>query len=318
LVFYGDTPLLQPETISTFISRHYRSNSACSLITAVVDDPKGYGRVVRDAKGRVVDIVEEDIASLPQKKLKEINVGAYCFKIAPLKKLISKIRRRGSKREYYLTDIISLFFRANLKISTYQISDLRQVQGVNTPLELMKAAQFLRQITIEKIILKGIIIVDPEHTYISSDAKIGPGTVIYPYSFIESATVIGTDCRIGPFSHLRGGSIIGNGVEIGNYSELVRTKVGDKCKIKHFCYLGDAQLGKKVNVGAGTVIANFDGKKKNRTTIGDSAFIGCDTVLVAPVKIGKKAITGAGAVVTKNKNVPPGATVTGIPAKKIT
>ncbi len=315
LVIYGDTPLITSSTIKELLKKHYNEDATCSLLTATIKNPTGYGRIVRNDTGDILKIVEEQDANVFQKAIEEINVGVYVFKIYELFEAIKKIKPNNKKKEYYLTDVIEVINKKNLVINSVETMDLDEIEGVNSRVSLAKAYEILRHRTIEHIIAQGVTVLDPRTTYVDEEVKIGKDSVIYPFTVIEKDVVIGEDCLIGPFCRIRTGSKIGNGVTLGNFVELNRVEIGKSTRIKHQAYLGDTIVGENVNIGAGTIIANYDGKNKNQTVIGAGAFIGTGTILVAPVKIGKSAITGAGAVVTKNKDVPDKTVVVGVPAR---
>jgi bifunctional UDP-N-acetylglucosamine pyrophosphorylase/glucosamine-1-phosphate N-acetyltransferase len=317
IVLCGDTPLLRTETIEKLISQHHKSKAVCTVLTAIVEDPKGYGRIVRNTKDVIVAIREEKDASEAEKKIREINVGIYCFRSSELLRFLNKIKVNPLKGEYYLTDIIDLFAQNHLKVSALVTDDWKEGLGVNTRCDLASVQAIIRKRILDKLMEDGVTIEDPATTYIAADVKIGYDTVIKPFTFIEEDVVIGKKCVIGPFARLRPGTRLADEVEIGNFTEISRTHIGSKTLMKHFSFLGDARIGSGVNIGAGTVTANYDGKSKNITTIEDGAFIGSDSVLVAPVSIGKKAMVGAGSVVTKNKNVPAGKIAVGVPARVI-
>jgi bifunctional UDP-N-acetylglucosamine pyrophosphorylase / glucosamine-1-phosphate N-acetyltransferase len=317
VVLCGDTPLLRPKTIEKLISQHRQSKAVCTVLTAMVEDPKGYGRIVRNTKDFVVAIREEKDASEAEKEIREINVGIYCFRAPELLKFLPKIKVNALKGEYYLTDIIDLFAQNHFKVDALVTDDWKEGLGVNTRSDLASAQAVIRKRILDKLMENGVTIEDPATTYIAADVEIGQDTIIKPFTFIEENVVIGKKCVIGPFARLRPGTRLSNEVEIGNFTEVSRTHVGNKTLMKHFSFLGDARVGNNVNIGAGTVTANYDGKNKNITTIEDGAFIGSDSILVAPVSIGKKAMVGAGSVVPKNKNVPAGKIAVGIPARVI-
>ena len=317
LVIYGDTPLITSETIKNLLKKHSASNAACTLLTVKVKDPTGYGRIVRNNTGAVISIIEENDADVYQKAIEEVNVGVYVFNTVELFDAIKKIKPNNKKKEYYLTDVIEAFRKKNLPIESVETLDIDEILGVNSRFSLTEAYELFRYRILEDIIAQGVTVVDPSTTFIDEGVTIGKDTVIYPFTVIEKDVVIGPDCTIGPFCRIRSGSDISKGAAIGNFVELNRSEVGKGAKIKHQSYIGDTKVGDKVNIGAGTIVANYDGKNKNKTCIDTGAFIGSGTILVAPVKIGKSAVTGAGAVVTKNKNVPNNAVVVGIPAKQI-
>ncbi len=315
MVLCGDAPLVMPETLRRLRNEHKNENNSCTILTTKMSDPTGYGRIIRDGQA-ITGIIEETEASAHEKAVEEVNVGVYCFKSGDLFSLIDQIKGDNAKGEYFLTDIISLFHRKNLKVGSLITGDSDEALGINSRKDLALACKVLQKRSIERLMDRGVTIVDPDSTYIDGGADIGEDTIIRPHTIIEKNVKIGRDCSIGPFARIRPGSELKDGVEIGNFVELVRTRVGSSTRIKHHTYMGDAIIGRDVNIGAGTITANYDGKKKNTTRIGDGAFIGVGTILIAPVNIGKGATTGAGAVVTKNCDVPPGAVVVGVPAKR--
>lgn len=316
LVLYGDQPLLRKETLQNLIQKHKETDACAAILTAYVDNPFGYGRIIRDNFGRIKAIVEEKDATKEQKSISEINTGIICFKKLPLFKSIAKIKPDNAKREYYLTDCIKIMAAQGLLIASVSLKgDVREAQGVNNRIDLAHAQKTMGLRILEKYMLEGVGIIDPEATYIDYGSAIGQDTIIYPFTIIEKDVKIGKFCQIGPFCHLRPGTVIEDNAVIGNFTEIVRSRIGRDTFMKHCSYLGDAVTGKNVNIGCGTVVANFDGKNKQKTSIGDGAFIGCDTILRAPVKIGKYAITGAGAVVTKD--VKEGKVVAGVPAREL-
>ncbi|MBN1353857.1 MAG: bifunctional N-acetylglucosamine-1-phosphate uridyltransferase/glucosamine-1-phosphate acetyltransferase [Candidatus Omnitrophica bacterium] len=316
LILYSDTPLLKKDTLIKLVKTHKKTKSRCTILTAEIDKPDGYGRVIRNDKKEIEKIVEEKDASSKQKKdMHEINVGAYVFKKETLFSYLKKVKLNLRKKEYYLTDIINILQKSKIPIESVLTEDQTEALGINSKAELEKASCILKEGNLETFMEKGVSIADSGTTHIDYEAIIGKDTFIYPHTVIEEDVEIGKNCKIGPFAHLRPGTRIGSNVEIGNFVELVRTEVGNNCKIKHLTYLGDARVGRNVNVGAGVITANYDGKKKNKTIIGDNVFIGVGAILIAPVKIGKGALVGAGSVVTKGKNVPPRGTVIGVPAR---
>ncbi len=308
-------PLLTPETLRRIIQRHLSTRSDCTLLTSHLKNPTSYGRVVRSGNDKVAKIIEEADASIYEKVIEEINVGVYCFNKSLLFGAIEKIKPNNRKKEYYLTDIIEILAKSNALIDSVSTDDPEEFLGVNTRSDLIHAGQVVRRRILNSIMQKGVSVVDPSNTYIEEGAEIQQDTVIYPYTFIENGVKIGPNCSIGPFARLRSGTIIDKDVSVGNFVEIVRSNIQRGTKINHKCYIGDTTIGKSVNIGAGTIVANYDGKRKHRTVIEDNAFIGTGTILIAPVRIGKSAITGAGSVVTKNSNVPAGKTVVGVPAK---
>ncbi|MBN3038286.1 MAG: bifunctional N-acetylglucosamine-1-phosphate uridyltransferase/glucosamine-1-phosphate acetyltransferase [Candidatus Omnitrophica bacterium] len=315
LIVYGDTPLVTYKSLSNLIQAHRANQAACTILTAQTKNPTGFGRIIRSEDNRIVRIIEEQDADPIEKAIGEINVGVYCFKASELFPALEEIKPNNAKKEYYLTDAIKVLTSRKAKVESVSAEDEHEAVGVNSRLELSRANEIINKRHIEELMQNGITIVSPATTFISTEAEIGRDTVIEPHTIIEGEVRIGASCHIGPFARIRSGSILQDRASIGNFVEIVRSKIGAGSKVKHHSYIGDAILGKGVNIGAGTITANYDGKNKNRTVIEDGAFVGVGSILIAPVKIGKGAVTGAGSVVTKNKNVPAGKTVVGIPAR---
>ncbi len=315
LILCGDTPLLQKETLKKLLQKHQAAKSVCTFLTACVDSPSGYGRVIRDSEGAVCAIREDGDATSEEKAVNEINTGVYCFQGRELFEGLREISVNRRKKEFYLTDIIHILVDKGKRVETLTTPDSKEALGVNTRQDLALAQDVVRKKILEHFMRQGVTITAPETTYIDSGAQIGQDTVIRPFTVIEGRVRIGKNCIIGPFCHIRPDSVIGDNVEVGNFAEISRASLGSGSFMKHFSFLGDTQAGKRVNIGAGVVTANFDGKTKHETTISDDAFIGSDSILVAPVKIGKGAVTGAGSVVTKGTAVPDGGIALGVPAK---
>lgn len=316
LIIYGDTPLISYQSLKNLVRFHRMNKVACTILTAILKNSRGFGRIVRDNRSRIVKIIEEQDAVTSEKAIGEINVGVYCFKTKELFSALKKIKPDNVKQEYYLTDTIEVLSRNKARIGSICVKDGEEAFGVNSRLDLSRANAIINKRNIERLVCRGVTIIDPATTYLYGDQiEVGLDTIIYPHCYLEGKIKIGKMCHIGPFAHLRSGTTLEDGVEIGNFVEIVRSRVGSGSKIKHHSYIGDTTIGKGVNIGAGTIIANYDGKKKNHTFIGDGAFIGVGTILIAPVKIGKRAITGAGSLVTKNRDVPDGVTVVGVPAR---
>lgn len=315
LISYGDTPLLTPKTLKNIIDRHTSSKSGCTLLTARLKNPTGYGRILRSGNDKIMKIVEELDAVIYEKVIEEINVGMYCFDKKALFEALELITPNNRKREYYLTDTIEILAKLNTPIDSVSIDDPEEFLGINTREDLIQAEQVVRRRVSNSIMQRGVTVVDPNNTYIDEDVEIEKDTTIYPYTFIEKGVKIGQNCNIGPFARLRSSTIVDDNVSIGNFVEIVRSHIGRDTRVNHQCYIGDTIIGKRVNIGAGTIVANYDGKSKYKTIIEDNAFIGSGSILIAPVKVGKGAVTGAGSVVTKNKNVPAGKVVAGVPAK---
>ena len=347
LVLYGDTPLLSAGTITALVDLHRNSRSDATMLTAALDDPTGYGRVIRGPGGSVERIVEEADASPEEARLREINAGTYVFEAEALRQALTQLRPDNVQGEYYLTDTIAWLLRAGRRVSALLVA-AEEAMGINSRRELAAAEQVMRARLLGRLMDAGVTVVDPATTYVHAGVRAGRDTVIHPQSYLEGETVIGRECvigpqarlvdavlgdrvtveastvvksavgegtRIGPYSRLRPGSRIGRFVEIGNYAEIKNATIGDHTKVHHMSYIGDATLGTRVNIGAGTVTCNYDGKRKHVTVIEDEAFIGSDSMLIAPVRIGRGAVTGAGSVV--NKDVPPGGVAVGVPARVI-
>ena len=338
LVVCGDTPLITPATLAGLAAEHASAGAAATVLTAEVDDPRGYGRVQRDAGGRVARIVEEKDATTEEKRVREINTGIYCFSAAGLFEALAGLTPANAQGEYYLTDIVGLYVEKGLLVRAVTVKDPGEVAGINDRLQLAGAEHAIRYRVLEDLMLSGVTVIDPASTFVDRGVQIGPDTVIYPYTMIEGNTVVGEDCSvgpgtrlvdarvgddvniqnsivldssigdgssIGPFAYLRPGTVVGKAVKVGDFVEIKKSQIGDGSKVPHLSYLGDAVVGEKVNVGAGTITCNYDGQKKWPTHIGDGAFIGSNTNLVAPVRIGAGAVVGAGSTITKD--VPEGA-----------
>ncbi|MBF0493689.1 MAG: NTP transferase domain-containing protein [Candidatus Omnitrophica bacterium] len=314
LIACGDMSLIKSGTYSDLVGKHVKSGASCTILTSEFPEPHGYGRIVRDKSGAVQNITEEKDATPDEKKIKEINTGTYCFKSSVLSKYIGEIKENTVKKEYYLTDIIGILSKNKEKVITVHC-EKEEAMGINSRADLAEANRVLNAKTLAGLMENGVTIVDPLTTWIAEGVNIGQDTVIFPNTVIENDVRIGANCKIGPFARIRPGTKISDDVEIGNFVEICRTEIGEKTKVKHHTYLGDAVVGKNVNIGAGTITANYDGKNKNRTVIKDNVFVGVGAVLIAPVELGRSSVVGAGSVVTKNKNVPEGATVVGVPAR---
>ena len=321
VVLYADTPLIEPATIKALLNRHKKTKSHATILSVKITDAKEYGRIVRNSKGKIRAIIEK--SDLPTTRTEnreprtEINVGAYCFNSKKLFEGLKRIKLNKKKKEFYLTDIVDYFYKNKYNINSFVTKDPDQALGINRRYELIVAENILRERTITKLLDKGVTVIDPANTYIQYGAKIGKNSIIFPFVVIEKDVIVGKASKIGPFAHLRTGTVLSDDVSVGNFVEIVRSKVGKASRAKHHTYLGDTEIAEKVNIGAGTITANYDGKNKNKTVISKGAFIGSGTTIVAPVKIGKNAITGAGSVVVKGKDVPANSVVCGVPAKPI-
>lgn len=317
LVLSGDAPLIKSETLRQMLEKHVSEKLACTMLTGVLKDPTGYGRVIRKGSGDVSKIIEEKDASIYEKVVEEVNSGTYCFEKKALVAHIEKLGRTNAQKEYYLPDLIGIFASEGLKVDTLKTEDTDEILGINSRRDLAKVEKaFQRRINLVHM-ENGVTLEDPETIFIDPRVTIGADTVIHPFTVIEGAVEIGRFCEIGPFTHLRPGTILEDEAEIGNFTEVKKSKIGKKTKAKHLSYLGDAVIGAGVNVGAGTITANYDGKAKYVTVIEDGAFIGSNCTLVAPVKVGKRAYTGAGSVVTRGHDVPDDTVVVGVPARPL-
>lgn len=315
-VLAGDAPLVTPDTLKAMVASHREAGAAATVLTCCIDDPSGYGRITRDDSGKFLGIVEDGDATEKEKLIQEVNSGAYVFEAAELLRALREVAPHPKKGEVYLTDALNVLMNHQRAVATHRASDPAEVYGINTRRDLVAATNFLRWRILERHMDAGVTIVDPSTTFIEEDVTIGADSVVLPYTVIEHDVTIGKGCEVGPFSHLRPGAILDDGAEVGNFVEVKKSRIGPHSKAKHLTYLGDATLGAGVNIGAGTITANYDGKNKHATVIGDGVHIGSNTVLVAPVKLGKNVTTGAGAVVLHD--VADGDTVVGVPARSLT
>ena len=316
-VLCGDVPLLRPETLRLMLRTHRRAKADVTALTAIADDPTGLGRIVRDARGGFVRIVEEKDADPATKAIREINAGVYVFDSSKLRRHLAKLRPNNAQGEYYLTDVLELALKAEGKVMLVQASDPTETSGINRPSELLRAQGLLHDRLVRDYAEQGVRIVQPSTTHIEVDVEIGPGSVIEPFVVLRKGVRIAARCRVGPFAHLRHGTVLEEGADVGNFVEVKASRLGPGALARHLTYLGDAEVGAGANIGAGVITANFDGTLKHRTRIGAKAFIGSGTVLVAPVSVGAGATTGAGAVVLKGQDVAPGSVVVGVPARPL-
>jgi len=327
----GDVPLLRASTLARLLETHRGANAAATVVTATLERPYGYGRIVR-AEGKIVRIVEERDASPTERQVKEINGGIYAFDLVPLFEALRAIASKNAQGEFYLTDLIAIYRRKKLPVETLMVENPQEIRGINSRTELAEVSRLVRQTKNEELMAAGVTIIDPATTYIDPDVEVGADTVIHPGVVLEGNTRIGDACEIqahvriadsilgdrvnvnnfcvitgaqvadgasvGPFAHLRPESVVGERAKIGNFVELKKTTMGPDSKANHLAYLGDATIGANVNVGAGTITCNYDGQKKHQTVIGDGAFIGSDSQLIAPVTIGAGAYVAAGSSIT--------------------
>ena len=317
-VLCGDVPLLRARTIDLLRHMHRTEEAAGTVLTALLDNPQGYGRVIRDGLGRARRIVEQRDLAQSQEGIKEINTGTFVFDCQKLLGVLDKLDTNNAQSEYYLTDVVPLLADSGNKVAACACDDPQEVMGINNRMQLAVADGIARRRIMEALMIEqGVTIYEPATTYIEAGCKIGRDTVIYPHSVIRAGVEIGNACEIGPFAHLRQGTKLGSNCKVGAFVETKNAVYGDGSKSGHLAYMGDVTLGKDVNIGAGSIVANYDGETKHKTEIGDNAFIGCGTVLVAPVKVGKNAQTGANTVVPHGKDVPDDTIVVGVPAKEL-
>lgn len=333
LVLYGDTPLLSADTIKKLVRFHRNENNGVSIISAIVDDPAGYGHIIRDDKGYFLKNVEHKDADENEKRVKEINTGVYMFKGSSLKKALKKLTNNNAQGEYYLPDTLKIILDSGDGVNAMTVDDVTEFYGVNSREQLAAAEKIMKERINKFHMENGVTICDPESTYIAHCVRIGMDTIIYPGTILEGNTVIGEDCEIGPYSkltdvtvsdgatvkftyateaeiganttvgpyaYIRPNSKIGANVKIGDFVEVKNSVIGDGTKVSHLTYIGDSDVGERINFGCGTVTVNFDGKNKFRTVIEDDVFIGCNTNLVAPVKVEKGAYIAAGSTITKD------------------
>jgi bifunctional UDP-N-acetylglucosamine pyrophosphorylase / glucosamine-1-phosphate N-acetyltransferase len=317
LVLVGDEPLLRPQPLADLLERQHHDQAACLLGTAVLNDPTGFGRILRDSAGRFLRIVEERDCTPEERALNEVNPSCYVFELPGLWDALDQIGTSNAQGEYYLTDAPEQLHRMGRKVVALNVLRADDVLGVNTRQHLAQAGAIMQGRIQDHWMTEGVSIVDPRNTYIDGRASIGCDTVIYPFTVISGAVKIGSQCKVGPFSHLRDGTVFEDGVNVGAFVEIKQSHVGSGTLVRHLAYLGDAEVGEKVNIGATAVTANFDGLKKSVTRIGDRTKIGAGAILVAPVAIGDDAVVGANAVVTAGRDVADGQTVVGVPARPI-
>ncbi|HSK63322.1 MAG TPA: bifunctional UDP-N-acetylglucosamine diphosphorylase/glucosamine-1-phosphate N-acetyltransferase GlmU [Pyrinomonadaceae bacterium] len=348
LVLSGDVPMIRAETLRQLIEHHVAARAACSILAVRLENPTGYGRIIRDEQGQFQKIVEQKDASEEERKVKEINSGIYCFETGDLFAALRRVEPKNEQGEYYLTDVAEIILSAGRKVEVFTHPDQREVSGINTRAELAEFENLVRRNAIRRLMIEGgVTFIDPSHAYISPEAEIGRDTIVYPDVTIEGKSVIGencvirsgaritnsrlgddvtvkdhsiivdseigANCSVGPFAHLRMNATLEDKATVGNFVEVKKSRLKRGAKAMHLTYLGDATIGERTNIGAGTVTCNYDGTRKHETIIEDDVKIGSDTMLVAPVRVGSRSVTGAGAVVTKD--VPPDSLVAGVPAE---
>jgi len=333
IILPGDAPLITPDILQGLLEHHRQHQAAATVLTAILDDPRAYGRILRGEDGRVIGIVETKDATPDQRQIREVNSSVYCFRCPLLYNALDQVRPDNVQKEYYLTDAIGILVRQKERVEAYVASQPEVMHGINSRADLSFVASILRRRKCEELMISGVSIMDPATTYIDSDVTVGPDTVIHPMTFLEGETSIGEDCEIGPLSRLRHVSVgnrttvqmsvirdskVGNDVRIGPYAnirpdcdirdaarigdfvELKKAQVGERVSIAHLAYMGDVSVGAGANIGAGTITCNYDGQRKHQTVIGDRAFIGSNAILVAPVTIEADAYVAAGSVITED------------------
>jgi bifunctional UDP-N-acetylglucosamine pyrophosphorylase/glucosamine-1-phosphate N-acetyltransferase len=347
LVTYGDMPLIKAATLTRLVEAMCQHSGPVAMLTVIAEDPRGFGRIVRGPDGMVKEIVEEVQATSEQLAIRELNPGVYCFRADWLWKALKQVEL-SPKGEYFLTDLVGIAVKGGKCVKAIQLDDPAELVGINNRVHLAEATALMQQRINREWMLKGVTLVDPQRIYIESGVKIGMDTVLWPDTYLQGNTVIGEACSIGPgaivrntkigdrcrvlssvlegavmdndvdigpYGHLRKGAHLADGVHMGNFGEVKNSYLGPGTKMGHFSYLGDTTTGENVNIGAGTITCNYDGQKKHPTEIGSNAFIGSDTMLVAPVRLAEGARTGAGSVVTKD--VPENSLAVGMPARVI-
>ena len=300
LVLNGDVPLIRPETLNKLLEKSIENKEYATLLTAIYDNPTGYGRIVRDEGGNISAIVEEKDTTEEQKEIKEINAGIYCFDIEELLLALDKISPNNAQGEYYLTDVIQIMNEKGLKTGAVIVEDNTEILGINDRIQLEMLTKVLQMRINTEQMKKGVTIEDINTTYIYDDVEIGMDTVIHPNTTIKSGVQIGEDCEIGPNAYIREGCKLANNVKIGNFVEIKKAIIGEGTKVPHFIYLGDCEVGEKCNIGCGTITCNYDGFHKSKTIIGNHTFIGSNTNLVAPVTIGDETFIAAGSTITED------------------
>jgi bifunctional UDP-N-acetylglucosamine pyrophosphorylase/glucosamine-1-phosphate N-acetyltransferase len=347
VVLSGDVPLVEAATLGDLVYTHRHGQFAATVLTTRLDDPTGYGRIVRGPELDFRRIVEHRDATPIERSVNEINAGIYAFEAAHLVPALARLSTSNAQGEYYLTDVLGQLVAAGDRVGVFLSENPHEVLGINTRLDLAESEARLRRRTLERLMLAGVTVVDPSTTYVDQTVEVGRDSTLHPGAMLTGATRVGENCTIGPycqvsdsevgddvvvramsvlegarvargatvgpFARLRPGAVLGEEVHVGNFVEVKNTTLGAGSKANHLTYLGDAEIGERCNIGAGTITCNYDGKRKHKTTIEDEVYIGSDTMLVAPVRVGRGAKTGAGAVVTRD--VPEGSLAVGVPAR---
>ncbi|HAG10386.1 MAG TPA: bifunctional UDP-N-acetylglucosamine diphosphorylase/glucosamine-1-phosphate N-acetyltransferase GlmU [Desulfotomaculum sp.] len=333
LVIGGDTPLITQSSLKNLLEYHENIGARATVLTAELIDPGNYGRVIRETSGRVLKIVEQRDASQEELAIREINTGIYVFSGEGLFEALLEIKNNNAQKEYYLTDLIEKYVKAELPVEAYKIKDAGEIMGINDRCQLAEVESNMRQRILTDLMLSGVTVIDPKNTYVDREVKVGQDTTILPFTIIEGRSsigpnctigpgthlidvqvgtgavirnsiimesLIGNNCNIGPFAYIRPGCVLEQEVKVGDFVELKKAKIGVKSKVPHLSYIGDTTMGSEVNIGAGTITCNYDGSNKWPTMIGNRAFVGSNTNFVAPVEIGSGAVIGAGSTITKN------------------
>lgn len=317
VVIVGDAAMIRAETVRTLLETHRRERAAVTLVTTILDDPKWFGRIIRDSSGKLLRIVEAKDATPQERAIREVNPSFYAFLWPALKKVLGRITNKNAKGEYYLTDAVGLLIEAGEKAVAVPAAQPEEVEAVNSRKDLALVARLMRRRILDGLMAEGVTIEDPATTYIDWNVEVGQDTVICACSVLHGPSRIGKNCRVGPMAHVRPGTVLEDGAEVGAFVETKNARLGKAVCARHLSYLGDVDVGARTNVGCGTITANSDGRKKYHTEIGSDAFLGAGTLLVAPTSVGDKGRTGAGAVVTRGHPVPAGATYVGVPAKRL-
>ncbi len=302
IILCGDTPLVRENTLSKFVNYHNEINSDITVMSTIFDDPTNYGRIIREDDNSLKCIVEEKDATSEQKAVKEVNAGIYCLNWGKIKDAFSQLTSNNAQGEYYLTDIIEWGKKNNLSVNAFILENNEEIYGINSRINLAEATKMMNMRKLNELMINGVTIVDPSSTWISDDTQIGADTIIYPSTYIEGSNTIGKNCKIGPFAHLRGGVEIADNVKIGNFVEVKKSKIDSNTNAGHLSYIGDSEVGSNVNIGAGTITANYNPltKVKSKTVLKDNVKVGSNAVLVAPVVIEEGANIGAGGIITKD------------------
>ena len=302
VILNGDIPLITEKTVKAFIEFHNLNNSDLTVMSAVLDDSASYGRIIRENDNSLKAIVEAKDATPEQRAVKEVNVGVYCLNWAKIKDAFCQLTSNNAQGEYYLTDIVSWAKKQGLNVNAYIMENSEEMNGINSRQDLAFATKLMNERKLNALMTDGVTIVDPASTWISEDTEIGADTIIYPSTYIEGKNKIGKNCKIGPCAHLRGDVEIEDNCKIGNFVEVKKAKIGHNTNAGHLSYIGDSEFGSHINIGAGTITANYDpiSKKKSKTVLKDNVKIGSNTVLVAPVEIGEGTNIAAGSVITKS------------------